>query len=101
MRPNENSSVKIFQRTRMRRGAREAMSAGPAVTTTIRSQGIGDRAASEGIPSGGRVADPLEHVAADVQVEVFHGRVVTALVYPGGDSFLHGLADHPVLPVHH
>ena len=56
--------LKIFQRIRMRRGAMEALSAGPAVTTNSLSQGVG------------RVADPLGHVAADVEVEILHGRVV-------------------------
>src|SRR6516165_11037939 len=46
-----------------------------------------------------RIADPLEDRATDVEVVVFHWRVVAALVHAGADSLLHRLADGPVLPV--
>src|SRR5271170_5580545 len=56
----------------------------------------------ESRPSRGSdgVADPLEHVAADVEIEVLHGRIVATLVHARADALLHRLANRPVLAVH-
>src|SRR5271170_1258564 len=46
------------------------------------------------------VADPFEHVTADVEIEVLHGRIVAALVHARADALLHRFANRPVLAVH-
>ena len=44
-------------------------------------------------------ADSLGHIAPDVQVPVFHRRVVSVRMHPRPDPALHPLAHRPVLAV--
>src|ERR1700691_5553487 len=58
---------------------------------------------TRGIRSDGRIAhegaDSLGHIAPDIQVPVFHGRIEAVVVDARSDSILHALANRPVLAV--
>src|ERR1700734_647116 len=64
----------------------------PAAFSGVDVRGLLGRIAHEG-------ADSFGHIAPDIQVPVFHGRIVAVVVDARPDSVLYALADRPVLAV--
>ena len=69
----------------------------------VRSASPGSRPrASRGAGTRSHVQrEPLGHVAANIEAEILHRRVIAMVMHAAAHALLHRLADRPVLAVHH